>query len=321
MYIFAHNRIFAAITLPRRKKDVELQLLYSNDLVRHKSFTCMTQIIHSEKTRLVGLTREEESRAEEAIFLLLECRFSATRSYDAASKGVTLMELIFTNKSWGEKYAYPLLPRGLVYFPSLLLRYIHILPIDVLDFTSMLCRCVEHKLVESLDILLQHDDVHIDDIYGVDMNLKLMTSKYEIDDALYQKCCTSKYQARDLQYEGKYRGDEYPYTLSECGHDGYFGYRDVTHGLIYASPHMIGNMLIEIMDDSPSPYLFRCTIEAILDFCHIPFEKESESKLWNNKRPILRIRDITLGLVETRGFDLLTENTRFREYFANYALL
>ena len=222
--------------------------------------------------------KEIDETFDEIFELLSECRFSINRTREKAEKAIELLEKYYKN---GDNIGpYHTFPRGLIYYPDLLQRYINIVNIDDEDLKSMFSRCIEtmEDYNESVDILLN---------YMVKQNIKqldilLLPGKYPINVVTYNKCKHNN--VRDIYYEWSLDKSnimpEYNHNLNS-NIDYYFGYRNVYHALIYAG-NKCGHFINQ-WDMWPD-----CNTEAAFDFFQIPYDSNyQQTYLYGSSRTTL----------------------------------
>jgi hypothetical protein len=225
-------------------------------------------------------------KVEWAIILLGTCKFSHTRTRDAAVRAVELLEQAHAEFKVGETFdpeGYHLSPRGLVYYADLLKRYIALIAIDKHDLKSMICRCVEFQnsengSLESLKLLLDyHDRVN----GGSLLEILLLPGKYKINIDRYDLC--RSHNVRDTYFEdsGGVEGNvarvgTYHHPLVETDH--YFGFRNAYHALLYRGTVSLAP-LIKRWEDCGAD----CTTEAALQFYEIPYDENTYVRLYQKE--------------------------------------
>ena len=201
--------------------------------------------------------------------LLSQCLHRDKRTSVKAERA---MEIIRKNNLVG----FDFYRRGLVYFPHLLNEFLKIhrargVIISDDDMASMFSRCIESRIDESMDILLEHHG-------NRDLEIKLLPGKYPIDEVLYQKAKT--HNIIDKYYDAALEGMSIPYAHPDIIIKTNTDFRDAYHILLYGDNKHLQSLIVRWDlwgDDS--------TTEAAREFFGLPFGASIESaKHCVNKR-------------------------------------
>lgn len=220
----------------------------------------------------------------QVVTLLIDCRYADKRSRKKAERAINLWE----KADLGSIY---LAPRGLIYYPDLLEKYLtglinrkvtrtetNLLYSD--DLASMICRCIEDvelTLTDSLNLLLNY---YQQQMKGQPINLKLLPGKYNLNYELYFQ--SREIGIRDEYLDSRLEGRAKPYlelspqklkeeSLKKLTNDSnkVFGYRESYHRLIYTKDR-------QCLTDWWREHGYDCTAEAACDYFGVSISKDGE---------------------------------------------
>jgi len=219
---------------------------------------------------------DEEIAADKVFTILSNCLFRKSEMFPTdESRDTALIQALELMKQYHIK-RFDHYCRGLVYSPERLKDFLDYCSSEHIDIGLenlgvMMSRCIEtHHFISSIHLIDYkidlYDEHKINPRDQVHIEMKLLCKKYSINHKIYDIAKRAGFS--DSYYDAYYSNEPYTYThklVMDKIDDGYVGFRDFYHALMYGEEEHYQSMLI-YWDE----YGKDCTLDAAREFFALP---------------------------------------------------